>query len=289
MKSFFPVVTAFALVLSGLVATMPAASAATQYCFCRYKENPATDNYCSGEGFLLSSGEVPGSQLAAASVACNTRCLDLGSKISGGTLSDSTGGFCDLQGSKCDKTGSIVGSCNFCFCKYPATYTTAACRGKSVHMKPMWGNSGTKEQRCTALCAASGLEYLVVANKFTDQCDIKAGACDKASPECGGGGITHGTGAAYKPLTGSSVISLPLPGSDISPATVIGRVIKQILGIVGSLAFLMFVYGGFTWMTAGGNEERIKTARETIVWATLGLIAIFMAYGIVSYLITSIN
>jgi len=42
-----------------------------------------------------------------------------------------------------------------------------------------------------------------------------------------------------------------------TPQTLIGKVINAVLGIVGSLALLMFIYGGFTWMLAGGNQEAV--------------------------------
>ena len=44
---------------------------------------------------------------------------------------------------------------------------------------------------------------------------------------------------------------------DANVNILIGRVINAALGVVGSLALLMFVYGGFTWMLAAGNNERM--------------------------------
>jgi hypothetical protein len=51
----------------------------------------------------------------------------------------------------------------------------------------------------------------------------------------------------------------------------------------------MFVYGGLRWMTAGGNAETVIKAKGTIVWATLGLVAIFAAYAIVSTLVKAVS
>jgi hypothetical protein len=66
---------------------------------------------------------------------------------------------------------------------------------------------------------------------------------------------------------------------------VVGIIIKTVLGIIGSVALIMFVYGGIFWMTAGGSPDRIKKAREIFIWSALGLAIIFGSYVIVSYII----
>ena len=65
----------------------------------------------------------------------------------------------------------------------------------------------------------------------------------------------------------------------------IGRVINAILGIVGSLALVMFVYGGLIWMTAAGNQERVKKGGDILMWAAIGLVVIFSAYAMVKFVI----
>ncbi len=73
------------------------------------------------------------------------------------------------------------------------------------------------------------------------------------------------------------------------PRILIGRIINAILGIVGSLALLAFIVGGLTWVTSAGNDEKVKKGQEKINWATIGLVIIFLAYVIVSFLITSLT
>jgi len=61
---------------------------------------------------------------------------------------------------------------------------------------------------------------------------------------------------------------------------IIGVVINWALGIVGSIALLMFVIGGFIWLTSAGNPDKIKRGRDIIVWSVIGLAAIFASYAI---------
>lgn len=68
------------------------------------------------------------------------------------------------------------------------------------------------------------------------------------------------------------------------PRIFIGRLIKGILGLSGSVALLMFVYGGVVYLTAQGENERIQRAKSTLTWATVGLVVIFGSYAFLSYL-----
>jgi len=76
---------------------------------------------------------------------------------------------------------------------------------------------------------------------------------------------------------------LGTPGPDIP--TLIGKIINAALGIVGSIALVMFIYGGFTWMTAAGNAEQVAKGKNIIVWAAIGLVVIFASYSLVNFVI----
>lgn len=80
--------------------------------------------------------------------------------------------------------------------------------------------------------------------------------------------------------------SLTNPLKVDTPQELIGQIINALLGIVGSLALLMFIYGGFVWMTAAGSQEKVTLGRNILVWATIGLITIFASYSLVNFIIT---
>lgn len=52
-----------------------------------------------------------------------------------------------------------------------------------------------------------------------------------------------------------------------------------ILGIIGSLVFAAYIYGGILWMTSGGGSEGVKKGKDAITKATTGLIIVFVAYA----------
>ena len=86
--------------------------------------------------------------------------------------------------------------------------------------------------------------------------------------------------------TGTVTLKNPLTNID-TPQALIGNILKGALGLVGSLALAMFIYGGLTMMLSSGGEG-VKKGKEIIVWATIGLIVIFSAYALVSFLFSNV-
>ncbi len=74
-------------------------------------------------------------------------------------------------------------------------------------------------------------------------------------------------------------------GNKSIPA-IIARVISWALPLTGALFMIMFLYGGFTWMTAGGDLDRVKKANKTLTNAVIGMALVFFAYILVANVIT---
>jgi len=72
------------------------------------------------------------------------------------------------------------------------------------------------------------------------------------------------------------------------PQTIIANIIRALLGVVGSLALLVFMYGGFTWVISQGNEEKIKKGKDMVIWASLGLAMIFFSYAVVTFIVNAL-
>ena len=64
---------------------------------------------------------------------------------------------------------------------------------------------------------------------------------------------------------------------------IIGRAVKGILSIMGSIAFVMYMYGGVLFMTAAGNASKEEKAKKVLVWTTLGLVVVLASYIIVDF------
>lgn len=68
----------------------------------------------------------------------------------------------------------------------------------------------------------------------------------------------------------------------------LGRIIKSALGILGSIALVIFLYGGIMWMTSMGSADKIQKALSTLLWGALGVIVILASYSIVSFVLENI-
>lgn len=75
----------------------------------------------------------------------------------------------------------------------------------------------------------------------------------------------------------------------MTPQLLIGKIINSILGVVGSIALIMFIFGGLTWMTSSGSADKVKKGRDMIIWSIIGLAVIFASYGLVRFLILAIK
>ncbi len=120
-------------------------------------------------------------------------------------------------------------------------------------------------------------------NPRTGNCEAKP-AAGAAAKNATGAGISN-AGAGVNPLFQFTMPSDPLKYAAYNPATVIAKVISVLLSILGTIALLMFIYAGFNWMTAMGNDTKINTAKKIMVWSTAGLVVIFISYIAAGFLL----
>ncbi len=77
-----------------------------------------------------------------------------------------------------------------------------------------------------------------------------------------------------------------LPANDIR--VVIARIIQALLGFLGLVILVLILYGGFLWMTAGGNEEQIGRAKKTLANAGIGFGVTISAFAITTFIISQL-
>src|SRR3989338_1559854 len=63
------------------------------------------------------------------------------------------------------------------------------------------------------------------------------------------------------------------------------RIIQWVLGLLGLIAVVMILIGGFQWMTAGGNEEKVASAKKIISAAVIGFVVVLLAWAIVIFVV----
>lgn len=69
----------------------------------------------------------------------------------------------------------------------------------------------------------------------------------------------------------------------------ITQVLNVLLGFLGIIAVIVILLGGFKWMTAAGNEEKVGEAKKLLGAGIVGLVIILAAYAIATYVINTIS
>lgn len=95
--------------------------------------------------------------------------------------------------------------------------------------------------------------------------------------------------SSEKAPSAPQIIQLTNPlGAGTTLYDVIRRVISAFLGVVGSLALLVFVYAGILWMTAE-SSDRVQKAKDTMKYAVVGLAMIAFAYAITAFVVDALT
>lgn len=68
----------------------------------------------------------------------------------------------------------------------------------------------------------------------------------------------------------------------------IAKIIKTAMSLLGIVAVLIVLYGGFKWMTAGGNEDQVGEAKKILIAGIIGLIIIMTSYAIATFVVSNL-
>jgi len=77
--------------------------------------------------------------------------------------------------------------------------------------------------------------------------------------------------------------------TDLTLSSVIGSIIQIALGLLGIILLVIIIYSGFEWMTAGGNSDKVESAKTRMINAVIGLILILAAYAIAGFVIEALT
>lgn len=149
----------------------------------------------------------------------------------------------------------------------------------------MFSATASAAVQYNCICVDGSSHYLGSCIECTSTCSTLGGKIS-----CGQVGDFTTDKAAEASANGSATVKLDNPlGSVTTPQVLIGKIINSVLGVVGSLALLMFIFGGLTWMTSAGSADKVKKGKDIIVWSAIGLVVIFASYGLVRFLILNIR
>lgn len=106
---------------------------------------------------------------------------------------------------------------------------------------------------------------------------ISVGVITSPVMAVGDGGAVGGVNAAR----GTGVPSNLANGD----GSIIRRGINLMLYGIGILSVVMLIYGGFLYIVSGGQKEKVTSAKNTILYAVIGLLIAIFAYAIIHFVI----
>jgi TRAP-type C4-dicarboxylate transport system permease small subunit len=83
-------------------------------------------------------------------------------------------------------------------------------------------------------------------------------------------------------VSGIDVSSLPHATTDSSK---VQAILNIVFSILGGIAALMLVIGGFRYITAQGDPSQLSKAKETIIYSLVGVVVAIFAVTIVSFVL----
>ena len=75
---------------------------------------------------------------------------------------------------------------------------------------------------------------------------------------------------------------------DRDPRSMATQIINTALTILGVLSVVIILLGGFKWMTAAGNEDKVNSAKKILGAGIIGLVIILAAWGIARFVLTQL-
>ena len=73
--------------------------------------------------------------------------------------------------------------------------------------------------------------------------------------------------------------------SETDPRNMAVSIVRYLMTFLGIIAVVVILIGGFKWMTAGGNDDKVGEAKSMIIAGAIGLVIILAAFAIVTFVI----
>ena len=78
------------------------------------------------------------------------------------------------------------------------------------------------------------------------------------------------------------------PSDLFGDAGVFKQVTNTVLYIVGIIAVIMLIIGGIRYVISGGDSKKVTDAKNTVLYAIIGLVIAFLAFAIVNFVISAL-
>lgn len=84
------------------------------------------------------------------------------------------------------------------------------------------------------------------------------------------------------------VVAAPFGLGDLTFSDILTFLINAAFVIAAILALVFLIWGGINWITSGGDADGVKSARDRIIAAIIGLIVVILSYFLLNFVLSDI-
>ncbi len=129
-----------------------------------------------------------------------------------------------------------------------------------------------RKWKLIVLSLVTSLSFVVLPVASTSAFPVFGGSCGASETSGGaGGGAVCSNSSSGDPLTG--------------PNGIIGKVTKDIALFAGVTAVIIIIIGGFMYVLSNGDAGKVSRAKDTILYAAVGLVVIALGQAIIIFVI----
>lgn len=77
-------------------------------------------------------------------------------------------------------------------------------------------------------------------------------------------------------------------GQTTSLMDTLQTIINVALGLIGFVAVVMIIFGGFQYITSSGDAAKVTKAKNTIMYGVIGLVIALLAFAIVNFVLGNV-
>jgi hypothetical protein len=233
-----------------------------------------SESLCTSQGGTYSAGDCtcPKSSNGISQTWSGDECACVGQYTKVGTeCKIVTSGGSSVAGQ------TQTSNCAAIVCEAKSSCSGNSCQGSTDREQGHWSSSLGK-------CACP-------AGYYSNEAPTEGGSSSSSSSSSGSGSSSGGSSSSGSSgSSGSTTITMPTvtstgiltnPITSTSFTDLIDKVIGWILNIALVLAPLVIVYGGFLYMTAAGDTNKISMAKNIILYAVIGFMVALLAKSLI--------
>lgn len=80
-----------------------------------------------------------------------------------------------------------------------------------------------------------------------------------------------------------------VPTQLFGDGSIFTTIVNIMLFIIGAICVIMLIFGGIRYTTSAGNAASVTAAKNTIMYAIIGLVIAFLAFAVVNWVLGAIT